>query len=91
MRRLTMVLVLALILAGCGGSKELTNEQVEAMGEQDALTMLNCQLQKASNVLGEEAAGDRYVDEWMNSAEQNGDMLQVILARDGYECPEYLS
>ncbi len=86
-----MVLVLALILAGCGGSKELTNEQVEGMGEQDALAMLSCQLQKASNVLGEEAAGGRYVDEWKNSAERDGDKLQVILARDGYECPEYLS
>ena len=91
MRRLALVAVLALALAGCGGSEALTNEQVEAMSEEDAVGMLNCQLTKAGEDLGQEEATDRYVEEWMNSAENDGDTLQVILARDGYGCPEFAS
>lgn len=91
MRRLLSVVVLAAFLAGCGGEEALTNEQVEEMGEQDALAMLDCQMRKAGEDLGQEEATDRYVEEWMNSAENDGDKLQVILDRDGYSCPEFVS
>ncbi|MDP9484494.1 MAG: hypothetical protein M3Q49_01660 [Actinomycetota bacterium] len=91
MRRFAGVAALALVLVGCGGSEALTNEQVEGMTEQDALAMLDCQMRKAAEDLGEQESVDRYAEEWMNSAENDGDTLQVILARDGYSCPEYLS
>ena len=90
MRRLALVAVLAFVLSGCGGSEALTNEQVEEMGEQDALAMLDCQLRKAGEDLGQQEAGDRYGDALMDSAENDGDTLQVILHNDGYSCPEYL-
>ena len=92
MRRLFLVAMFAAFLAGCGGSEALTNEQVEDMSEQGAIAMLDCQPRKADEDLGEqEEATDRYVEEWMNSAENDGDTLQVILDGDGYSCPEYLS
>lgn len=91
MHRSILVVALAVFLAGCGGSEALTNEQVEEMGEQDALAMLNCQLTKAGEDLGEQEAADRYGDALMESAEGDGDTLQVILDRDGYSCPEFVS
>ena len=90
MRKLAFMAVLVLALAGCGGSRALTNEQVEEMGEQDALAMLDCQLRKAAEDLGQQEATDRYAEQLMQSAESDGDTLQVILDRDGYSCPEFV-
>ncbi len=90
MRRFSMVLVLALILAGCGGDKALTNEEVEAMTDEGALAMADCQLKKAAEDLGQEGVIDRYGDALIGSVEEDGGALQVILHNDGYRCPEYL-
>ena len=83
--------MLATFVLGCGGDEALTNEQVEAMSEEDAVGMLNCQLTKAAYDLGQEEATNRYADELMRSAEGGGDTLQVILDRDGYACRDFLS
>ena len=90
-RRLVLLAALALALAGCGGSEALTNGQVEAMSEEDAAGMLNCQLTKAAEDLGQQEAADRYGEALMQSAESDGDMLHVILDGDGYSCPEFVS
>ena len=88
---MAVAVVLVFMLAGCRESEALTNEQIEEMGEQDALAMLDCQLRKAAEDLGQQEAADRYGDALMDSAENDGDTLQVILHKDGYSCPEYLS
>ena len=88
-RGLVLVSVLALTLVGCGGG-DLTNEQVEAMTDEEALAMLDRQMQKAAEDLGQEGAVSRYGDALMGSVEGDGDTLQVILHSDGYSYPEYL-
>ncbi len=85
-RKLAVVLAFAFLVAGCG-EQELTNEDVEAMGEQEAIAMLNCQFEKAGSDLGRQEAISRYGEAWSDSIENDGDKLQVILARDGYACP----
>ena len=89
MRLLAVLLVAALLLAGCGG-EALTNEQVEAMSDEEALAMVDCQMRKAAEDLGQQEAVDRYADALIGSEEEDGDILQVILWNDGYRCSEYL-
>ena len=90
MRKIVLMAALSLMFAaGCGG-EELTNEDVKAMSEEDSLAMLDCQMRKAAEDLGQEEAVDRYAEELMGTVEEDGDLLQVILHNDGYRCPEYL-
>ena len=90
-RRLALIAVLALGLAGCGGGEALTNEQVEAISDEEAIGMLDCQMRKAAEDIRQQETVDRYGDALMDSAQNDGDTLQAILDRDGYSCPEFLS
>lgn len=87
---LAVLLSAAFLLAGCGG-ETLTNERVREMGDEEALRMLDCQMQKAAEDLGQEEAVDRYAEDLIGSEGEGGDVIQVILWNDGYRCPEYLT
>ena len=87
---MAVLLVAAFLLAGCGSDETLTNEQVEAMSDEEALSMVDCQMQKATEDLGQREAVDRYADALIGGTEEDGDILPVILWNDGYRCPEYL-
>ena len=53
--------------------------------------MLDCQMRKASEDLGQREATDRYAGDPVGSEGEDGDILRVILRNDGYRCPEYLT
>ena len=74
-----------------GGVRGRRRAHERGCSTEDSLALLECQLQKASADLGRQEAEERYTDELMNSAEEDGDTLQVILDGDGYSCPEYMS
>ena len=62
------------------------------MSEDDALALLECQMIKASEDMGQEEAVDYSVD-LMEQGMESGDTapIQVTLwNEDGYTCPEFL-
>lgn len=95
MRRALGIFAVAALLAGvagCGGGEDITAAQVEAMSEQEALGLLQCQLQLASEEMGQKEAVDYSVD-LMEEGMDSGDSTPIQVAlwnEDGYRCPEYL-
>lgn len=90
MRRLGILVVATVFLAGCGGTEDITAGQVEAMGDDEALALLECQLVKATEDMGQKEAADYSVD-LMEEGMESGDTtpIQVTLwNEDGYRCPE---
>lgn len=90
-RRLGVLMTLAAVLAwGCGGAEEITAGEIGAMSEQEALALLDCQMQLAAEDLGEQEALDLSVD-MMEEGMESGDTtpIQVELWNEhGYRCPE---
>ena len=92
MRLLGVLAVAALVFAGCGGAEDITAGQVETLGEDQALALLDCQLRLAAEDMGQEEAVDYSVD-LMEQGMESGDTepIQVTLwNEDGYRCPEFL-
>lgn len=92
MGKVFVAVVLCFALSGCGSSEDITAGQVEAMTEQEALALLECQLQLASEDMGEQEAIDYSVDLMEEQMEAgNEDPIQVALwNEDGYRCPEFI-
>ena len=92
-RLLGTLAVAAVILAGCGGAEDITAGQVEALGDDQALALLDCQLRLAADDMGQQEAVDYSVD-LMEQGMEAGDTepIQVTLwNEDGYRCPEFLT
>ena len=92
-----VALASAMLLAECGSVerqnkyvKNLTNEQVEYISSQEAIALLNCQMEKAVDELGQQEFLERYADGWKRNDGEEGDTLQVIWWNDGYRCEELL-
>jgi hypothetical protein len=88
MRRFAVLAAATLLLAGCGGTQDITAAQVRAMSDEEAIALLDCQMRKAADDLGQQEAVDRYGDALVDSVENDGEPLQLILWDDGYRCPE---
>ena len=79
---------LALGLSACGAAPELTNADVDRMGQDKALALLDCQMGKVVEDKGMEA-GQKYVEEvYIAAIEEDGDTVQVTLWEEGYTCEE---
>ena len=101
MRTTTIVagLLAIFLLAGCGGGGEtVTQEDLDAMSDEDALMMGECQMQKMADAEGEEAV-NRYIEQMgadleadMEDGQADQDVvpMQIELSEKGYTCPEYL-
>jgi hypothetical protein len=86
-----MVLAVALvILVGCGGTPELTGADVKEMGQDRADALLECQATKVAEEKGPFTGAEYVNDKWAKARKEGGPPIQVILWREGYECPEYL-
>ena len=95
-----VALASAMLLVQCGGVERqneqaenrtneqvnLTNEQVGNMSREEAISLLNCQMEKAVDDLGQQEFLDRYADEWKRDDGEEGDALQVVWWNDGYRC-----
>ncbi len=94
LKAISVALASAVLLAGCthaallrpDRSEKLTNEQVERMGDEEAIALLNCQMDKAVEDLGQGEFLERYADDWNREDEEEGDTLQVTWWNDGYRC-----
>ena len=98
MRRIVLAAATALVLSGCGGGGTLTQAQVDAMSDEEAMELLTCQGEQVVQEMGQEA-GTEYMaelmmgpsddpEEQMEFLEKNPGALQVDLWEDGYTCPE---
>jgi hypothetical protein len=91
MVRMTVVLAVALVIVvGCGGTPELTGADVKEMGQERAITLLECQATKVAKEMGPFAAEEYVIDKSAKARKEDGPPVQVILWRVGYKCPEYL-
>ena len=96
MHRLALCLLVCLGLVACS-DETLTQAQVEAMSDQEAAALLECQGQQVYEEMGQEA-GDEYMVELMMGPSddpedqleflEEGGAIQVDLWEDGYTCPE---
>ncbi len=72
----------------------LTEADVDAMSDEEAVQMLNCQTQQVINDKGEKAGMDHVGDLWEEnvdkelSEEGSGTTVQVTLSEQGYNCDE---
>jgi len=87
---MAIVLAVALLVVGCGGTSELSDADVKEMGQDRAGALLECQATKVANEMGPVAAQEYVNDKWAKTRKEDGPPIQVILWREGYECPEYL-
>lgn len=92
MRLLCVLATATVFLAGCGGAEDITAGEVNAMTDEEALALLDCQLRLAAEDMGNQEAVDYSVDLMEQQMEAgNRDPIQVTLwNEDGYRCPEFL-
>jgi predicted nucleotidyltransferase len=88
MKKAIVTVALALGLSACGAAPELTNADVDRMGQDKALALLECQMGKVVEDKGMEA-GQKHVEEaYIAAIEEDGDTVQVKLWEEGYTCEE---
>ena len=98
MRRVMLVAAVALVFSGCGDGGTLTQAQVDAMSDEEAIALLTCQGEQVVKEMGQED-GTEYMaelmmgpseapEEQMRFLEENPGALQVDLWEAGYTCPE---
>ncbi len=85
MKKAIVTVALALGLSACGAAPELTNADVDRMGQDKALALLECQMGKVVEDKGMEAGQKHVVDLWAAAEE---DTVQVTLWEEGYTCEE---
>ena len=92
MRLLCVLATATVFLAGCGGAEDITAGEVNAMTDEEALALLDCQLRLAAEDMGNQEAVDYSVDLMEQQMEAgNRDPIQVTLwNEDDYRCPEFL-
>lgn len=86
-----LCVILGAVLS-CGAPDDITAGQVEAMTDDEALALLDCQLRLAADDMGQDEAVDYSVN-LMEEGVDSGDLtaIQVTLwNKDGYRCPELL-
>ncbi len=98
MHRLAMCLLVCFGMVACGEDEALTQAQVEAMSDQEAMALLNCQMEQVAAEKGERAAADYLIGlmtgggtgekEVMDALKEGGPSFQVLLWEEGYTCPE---
>ncbi len=86
MKKAIVTAALALGLSACGAAPELTNADVDEMGQDRALALLECQIGKVYQEKGPEAGEEFYLEEF--GSLQDGETLQVRLWEEGYTCEE---
>lgn len=97
MRRIVLAAATALVLSACGDGETLTQAQVDAMSDDEALALLDCQGDQVVEEMGMEAGTDYMAelmmgpsedpDDVMSFMEENPGALQVDLWEAGYTCP----
>jgi hypothetical protein len=90
LKRSYIVVVAAMVLlAGCGG-QTLTDKDIDQMGQDKALNLLDCQIEKLAEERGDAEAQEAFIEAFDDSMREDGPTVQVRLWKMGYQCPEYL-
>lgn len=94
MRRSLLVLLVFVFLVGCGSTEssteKLTQARLDAMSDEEALALLECQTRKVVEDKGQEEGTKYASDLLMKTIEEDGPPLQAILWEEGYTCEELI-
>jgi hypothetical protein len=86
--RILLLVGVILVLGGCGPG-ELTEADIERMGDAEAGALLECQMEQVYEEMGP-AEGEEYFLKTFEDAMAEGGTVQVRLWGEGYTCPEHL-
>ena len=81
MRRIVLAAVTALVLSACGDGGTLTQAQVDAMSDDEALALLDCQGDQVVEEMGMEAGTDYMAELMMGPSEDPDGAVSALFRR----------